>query len=72
MYIESFPSKLKQARKEIGYTQEETASIININRSALAKYETGTLEPCIETLGKLADLYCVSTDWLIGTKGGKA
>lgn len=71
MYIESFASKLKQARKDTGYSQKEIAEFTNINRSALAKYETGKLEPCIETLGKLADFYCVSADWLIGTKGGK-
>ena len=71
MYFESFPSKLKQARIDTGYTQKQVADLKNINRSALAKYELGQLEPSIETLGKLADFYCVSCDWLIGTKGGK-
>ena len=71
MYIESFASKLKQARKETGYTQEQTAMLTGINRSALAKYETGMLEPSIETLGIMADFYEVSADWLLGTKGGK-
>ena len=71
MYFESFPSKLKQARIDTGYTQKQVADLTNINRSALAKYELGQLEPSIETLGKLADFYCVSCDWLIGTKGGK-
>lgn len=71
MYTESFASKLKSARKETGYTQNQVADLTNINRSALAKYETGYLEPSIETLGILADFYCVSVDWLLGTKGGK-
>ncbi|WP_443656066.1 helix-turn-helix domain-containing protein [Faecalibacillus faecis] len=71
MYIESFPSKLKKARIDAGYTQEQVHDILNINRSTLANYEIGRTEPKIETLGLLADFYEVSTDWLIGTKGGK-
>lgn len=71
MYYESFPSKLKSARKEAGYTQIEVTYNIGIPRTTLANYEIGRTQPDIETLGKLADFYCVSTDWLIGTKGGK-
>lgn len=71
MYIEAFPSKLKKARSNTGFTQREVAKEINISQSVLARYETGKLEPNIETLGILADFYEVSTDWLLGTKGGK-
>ena len=41
MYIESFPSKLKKARIDAGYTQEQVHDILNINRSTLANYEIG-------------------------------
>ena len=68
MYVEAFASKLKKARTEAGFTEKETG----ITQSVLARYETGKLEPNIETLGTLADFYFVSTDWLIGTKGGKS
>lgn len=71
MYVESFPSKLKKAREETGMTQREVAAEIRLPQSTIAKYETGKLEPSIETLGKLSDFYNVSLDWLIGTKGGK-
>lgn len=71
MYIEGFPSKLKKARNNTGFSQRQVAKEINISQSVLARYETGKLEPNIETLGILADFYEVSTDWLIGTKGGK-
>lgn len=72
MYVESFPSKLKKARMETGFTQAEIEKFTRINRSALAKYETGKLEPSIETLATLADFYEVSADWLLGTKGGSS
>lgn len=68
MYCESFYSKLKKARQETGFTQREVAKETNIGQSVLARYETGKLEPNIETLGILCDFYEVSADWLIGTK----
>ena len=71
MYHEMFAQKLKKARKESGYTQEDVSLETKIPRSTLANYETGRVEPDIETIGKLADLYEVSVDWLFGTKGGK-
>lgn len=69
MYKETFGKKLKQARLDAGYTQNQIKELLNIGRSTLSLYETGRREPDIETLGKLADFYCVSIDWLVGTKG---
>lgn len=69
MYIENFAQKLAQARKDAGYTQRQVAEILKISKSTIASYETGRTQPDIEMLGKLADFYAVSTDWLIGTKG---
>lgn len=70
MYSETFGQKLAQARKNAGYTQKEVEKITRIKRENLSRYETGALEPCIEILGILADFYCVSLDWLVGTAGG--
>lgn len=70
MYKESFPSKLRKARENAGFTQREAAQEIGIPNGTLANYEIGRTEPKIETLGILADFYCVSVDWLLGTKGG--
>lgn len=69
MYAESFPSKLKKARKDTGFTQIEIEKELNIPRSTLANWEIGRTQPDIESLGILADFYGVSVDWLIGTKG---
>ena len=71
MYKEVFPSRLKEARLDAGYTQAEIAKIIKIHRTTLIGYETGRTEPDIETLGKLANFYCVSVDWLIGMSATK-
>lgn len=69
MYKETFAQKLKQARTDAGYTQREVADILQISKSTIASWEVGRTEPDIESLGKLADFYLVSADWLIGTKG---
>lgn len=70
MYKEGFCSKLKKARENTGFTQREVAKETRISHSTIANYETGRTEPDIENLGILADFYGVSTDWLIGTRGG--
>lgn len=71
MYREAFPSKIKKAREKTGFTQREVAKEVNLPQSTIAKYETGKLEPSLETLGLLADFYGVSADWLLSTNGGK-
>lgn len=71
MYAESFPSKLKNAREATGFSQRDVAKELHIDQSQIARYEKGKTQPDIETLGKLADFYNVSTDWLIGTKWNK-
>lgn len=69
MYKETFSQKLKQARIDAELTQQEVEKKTGIKQQNLCKYELGKREPNIENLGKLCDLYCVSADWLIGTKG---
>ena len=66
MYKETFASNLRKARENKGYTQQYVADVLSISRSNIGKYETSTLEPNLETIGQLADLYQVSTDWLFG------
>ena len=70
MYRESFPSKIKKARNDTGFTQKEDEKETGIKQSTLTKYENGRLEPDLEKLGILADFYGVSVDWLLGTRGG--
>ena len=67
MYVENFANRLKEARKRIGYTQEQVAATLEISRTNITNYELGRTQPDIETLGKLIDLYEISADWVIGT-----
>ena len=71
MYREGFPSKLKKARNQSGFTQQEVENETKIARANISRYESGTLEPNIETLGILIDFYEIDANWLLSTKGGK-
>lgn len=63
--------KLKIARKKAKLSQEKVAEIINTSRSNISKYETGFLEPNIETLKKLCELYKISADELLEINNNK-
>lgn len=66
VFKETFAANLKRARINAGYTQQYVADVLNTSQSNITKYENGTLEPNIETIGMLAELYKVTTDWLFG------
>ena len=63
-----FSVRLKELRKEKGYTQEQMANILEIGQSAYAKWENGKCKPNYEKLEKIADFFGVSLDWLFGRK----
>jgi len=67
-----FSERLKKCRLEKGWTQECLSSMLNIKRPTYAKYETGENMPDYTTLIKLADLFGVSTDFLLGRVPDKA
>lgn len=67
MYRESIPAKLREARKQAGYTQQQIADILKIPQNTVSRYETGERDPDYETLGRLIDFYEVSADWILGT-----
>lgn len=52
-------------------TQKDIASILGIDRSTYAKYETGDSEPNFDTICRLADFFDVSVEYLMGRPGAK-
>ena len=59
---------LKELRKANNKTQEEIARLLNVTQVTYSRYELEQSEPTIETLIKLADIYGVSLDYLVGRK----
>lgn len=66
MYKEVFKYRIIEARKENKLSQREVAEKLKISKSTIASYESGRTEPDLETLGKLAKLYCHTTDYFLG------
>lgn len=64
--MDIFKERLKDLRIEHGYKQEEMSRKLNLTASAYGYYEQGRNEPSLETLYKIAQLFQVSIDYLLG------
>lgn len=64
--MNNFGTRLKELRIQNFLTQKEVASYLYITRASYAKYETGQRFPDARTLCRIADLYGVSVDYLLG------
>lgn len=62
----SFGERLKQARENKGLTQAQVSKLVHISDKSLSRYETGASSPDPDTILKLATLFNVSTDYLLG------
>ncbi len=56
-----------RAEKEMG--QKELAALLNLSLSTISNYETSVHSPDFDTLRKVADLFHVTVDYLLGRTG---
>ena len=61
-----FGKRLRELRKENGYTIEQFADMVGISKSTLGYYENDKRMPDIEILARIADTLNVNADYLIG------
>ncbi len=61
-----FGMRLKELRKEHNLTQEELGKKIGVTKSSMSLYEKGEREPSKDSLMKMADIFGVSIDYLVG------
>ena len=66
--MKKFQEALLEQRKLNHLTQREVASRLGISQPSYIRDEQGTAEPGLENLVKLADIFEVSTDYLLGRK----
>lgn len=57
---------LKRLRKSCGFRQEEVAKVLGVDRSAYSYYESGKTEPSVKNLIKIARMFKVDVDVLVG------
>ena len=63
-----FPQTLKELRLERRLTQSELADLLIVNQRTISSWETGIREPDFEMLVKIAKLFDVTTDYLLGVE----
>ena len=56
--------RLKALRTENHLRQDQVARLVNVEKSSM--YETGMRQPSYTTLVRLADVFNVTTDYLLG------
>lgn len=61
-----FKNRLRQLRREYNFTQTKLAKMLGYGASTVSNYESGKNEPSITDLIKLADIFQVSLDYLLG------
>ena len=61
-----FCERLIEQRKLNNYTQRQIADMLGIKQPSYIRYEKGDSEPSFENLVKLADIFDVSIDFLLG------
>ena len=64
--IYGLSKKLTLLRQQQNLSQSEVARRIGVSSSAISAYEADVMSPSLETFAKLAKLYHVSTDYLLG------
>ena len=58
--------KFKECREKAGLTQKAAAISLKVSVQSISNWETGTRSPGLDQVVKLAELYGVTTDYLLG------
>ena len=61
-------STISELRKKNNLTQEQLAEKLNVTRQTISKWECNETSPSIEDASKLANIFNVSLDELVGNK----
>ncbi len=57
---------IRALREDRDMRQREVAAVLKVSQNTYSQYENGVIELTADTLVKLADLYGVSVDYLLG------
>jgi transcriptional regulator with XRE-family HTH domain len=66
-----FSKRLKELRKFNKMTQTDLAEKLGVVKSTIAGYEKGFRRPKLESLNQIAEVFNVSTDYLLGLTDDK-
>ncbi|MBQ8427946.1 MAG: helix-turn-helix transcriptional regulator [Clostridia bacterium] len=63
-----FAERLKSLRQEMNATQNQLADALQTTQRKISYWESGKIEPDLQSLWKIADFFDVSIDFLLGRK----
>lgn len=63
---ETLGQRLYKLRKERELSQNQVADLFGVDRSAVSLYESNERQPSVDLLIKMASVYHVSADYLLG------
>ncbi|WP_243156829.1 helix-turn-helix domain-containing protein [Clostridium beijerinckii] len=69
--IELFGDILKELRENQSMTQNDLAELLNVSRQSVGGYENNTTEPPTDIVVKIADIFNVTCDFLLGRTNEK-
>ncbi len=64
--VYDFGYRLRELRKSKKLTQAQAANYLNLSKTTISGYENNVKTPSLEVLTKLAVLYGVSADYILG------
>ena len=64
--MSKFYTRLKELREEKKLLQKQLATELGVSQVTIARWETNSREPSIDMLMKIAKLFGVSIDYLVG------
>lgn len=64
----SIGNKIKEYREQNKMTQKDVAEILEVEPGTISKYESGMIEPNIESLKRLAETFNITVDELINNE----
>lgn len=70
--IYDFGMRLRELRDAKGLSQTDVAERLDVTRSTISGYENNIITPSVEQLVKLAVLYNVSLDYMMGMENRSA
>lgn len=61
-------NRVRELRKKHGLSQSQLAEKLGVHQTAVSQWETGRTDPDIECARKMASIFDVSLDALLGTR----
>ena len=59
-------ARIKELRKEFGLSQVELATRMEVTKQTISNWENENIQPSIDMLVDLANIFNVTTDYLLG------